>query len=79
MKNIQIKPLTNFTNIDPNIQFLYHFDLGSPAVSDMKRETTRIVGAATKLFIRMHHFFTTGVIKSFSKETGKQIYLSRTC
>ena len=43
--------------------FPYLFDSSSPAVSHLKRETTRVVGTATRLFIRMRHFFTTGVIK----------------
>ena len=30
----------------------------------MERETTRRVGAATMLLIRMHYIFTTGVIKA---------------
>ena len=47
----------------PKIQFPYHFDSSSPAVGHMERETMRRVGAATKFFIRMCHFLTTGVIK----------------
>ena len=51
--------------------------------SHMKRETTRAMGAVTRLFIRIRHFFhdvgqkTNSIIKSFSKETRKQIYLSK--
>ena len=69
--------MANFSNKGSKIQFSYHSDSRNLAVSHMKRETTRRVGAAIRFFYQNAPFFHDGgyktnvIIKSFSKETKK--------
>ena len=66
----RLKSQVSFANIEPNIYLNCRYCytsvdslLPNRIAWGQKRETTRGAGPATRLFIRMRHFFTTELLR----------------